>query len=73
MYLANYTRPDITFVVNFLIRYSCSPTRRHWNGVKQILRYLKGIMNIGLFYPNDSKSYLIDYANEDYLLDPDNG
>nr|KYP55492.1 Retrovirus-related Pol polyprotein from transposon TNT 1-94 [Cajanus cajan] len=29
MYLVNYTRLDITFVVNLLARYSSSPTRRH--------------------------------------------
>ena len=37
MYLANYTRPDITFAVNLLARDNSSPTRRHLNGVKQIL------------------------------------
>jgi len=73
MYLSNYTRPDITFVVNLLARYSSSPTRRHWNGVKQILRYLKGTMNIGLFYTNDSKLDLMGYANAGYLSDPHNG
>jgi len=34
MYLTNYTGLDITFVVNLLARYSSSPTRRHWIGVK---------------------------------------
>ena len=29
MYLANYTRPDITFSVNLLARYSSTPIRRH--------------------------------------------
>ena len=29
LYLAKCTRPDIAFVVNFLARYSASPTRRH--------------------------------------------
>ena len=29
MYLANCTRPDIAFSVNFLARYSSAPTRRH--------------------------------------------
>jgi len=72
MYLANYTRPDIVFVVNFLSRYSFSPTRRHWNRVKQILRYLKGTMNMALFYTNDSKSDLIGYANLGYLSYPHN-
>ncbi|KAL0549821.1 hypothetical protein IC582_014310 [Cucumis melo] len=40
MYLANNTRPDITSSVNLLARYSSSPTKRHWNGVKHVLRYL---------------------------------
>ena len=40
MYLANCTRPDIAFSVNLLARYSSAPTRRHWNGIKHILRYL---------------------------------
>ena len=33
MYLANNTRPDIAFLVSVLVRYSSSPTRRHWNGI----------------------------------------
>ncbi|XP_049363534.1 secreted RxLR effector protein 161-like [Solanum verrucosum] len=42
MYLSNAMRPDVSFSVNLLTRYSSSPIRRHWNGVKHILRYLKG-------------------------------
>ena len=73
MYIANYTLPDIEFAVNLLARYSSSPTWRHWNGVKHILRYLKGTMNMGLFYSNVSKPTLICYANASYLSDPHNG
>ena len=29
MYLANHTRPNISFTVNLLARYSSSPTLRH--------------------------------------------
>ena len=29
MYLVNCTRPDITFSVNLLARYSSTPTKRH--------------------------------------------
>ena len=50
MYLANCTRPDITFSVNLLARYSSAPTQRHWNGIKHILCYLCGITSMGLFY-----------------------
>ena len=49
MYLANCTRPDIAFSVNLLARYNSVPTRRHWNGVKHILRYLQGTIDMGLF------------------------
>ncbi|GKA32060.1 disease resistance CC-NBS-LRR class family protein [Tanacetum coccineum] len=36
MYLTNCTRPDISFAVNLLARFSSSPTKRHWNGIKHI-------------------------------------
>ena len=50
MYLANYNRPNIAFSVNSLARYSSAPTKRHWNGIKHILRYLRGTSDMGLFY-----------------------
>ncbi|KAL5549013.1 hypothetical protein UlMin_004244 [Ulmus minor] len=70
MYLANCTRPDIAFVVNLLARFSSSPTRRHWNGIKHIFRYLQGTIDLGLFYPNESKNGLIGYADAGYLSNP---
>jgi hypothetical protein len=73
MYLANYTRPDIAFSVNLLSRYCSSPTRRHWNGVKHILRYLRGTTDMGLFYPKVPKLELIGYADAGYLSDPHKG
>ena len=63
MYLANCTRPDIAFSVNLLARYSSAPTRRHWNGIKHILRYLSGTTDMGLFYSNKSKEKLLRYAD----------
>ena len=70
MYLANYTQPDIAFAVNLLSRYSSTPTRRHWNGIKHILRYLRGIIDLRLFYPNGSNPQLVGYASVGYLSDP---
>ena len=34
LYLAQCTRPDISFTMNLLARYNNAPTRRHWNGIK---------------------------------------
>lgn len=70
MYLANCTRPDISFAVNLLARFSSSPTKRHWNGIKHIFRYLRGTVDLGLFYSNNSKQELIGYADAGYLSDP---
>ena len=50
MYLVNSTRPDIAFAVNLLARHSAKPTKRHWVGVKIVLRYLIGTRDLGLFY-----------------------
>ncbi|CAL9019215.1 unnamed protein product [Prunus brigantina] len=70
MYLANCTRPDIAFSVNLLARHRSAPTKRHWNGVKHILRYLHGTTDIGLFYSKGSKSQIVGYADAGYLYDP---
>ena len=70
IYLANCTRPDIAFSVNLLARYSSAPTRRHWNGIQHILRYLSGTTDMGLFYSNKSKEKLLGYADAGYLSDP---
>jgi len=72
MYLAYYTQPDITFVVNFLTRYNFSPTIRYWIRINHMFCYLKDTMNINLFYSNISKSYLIGYINTNYLTDSRN-
>ncbi|XP_068307434.1 secreted RxLR effector protein 161-like [Pyrus communis] len=81
LYLAQCTRPDISFAVNLLARYSNAPTSRHWNGVKDIFYYLKGMTDLGLFYNRESSSVaapygswidsrLVSYTDAGYLCDP---
>jgi hypothetical protein len=73
MYLANNTRLDIAFAVNLLARYSVTPTMCHWNRVKDVLRYLQGTSDLGLFYPKNQDLSLIGYTDAGYLSDPHNG
>ena len=40
MFLVICIMTDIAFAVNLLARYNASPTRRHWIGIKTVLRYL---------------------------------
>ena len=68
LYLAQCTRPDIAFSVKLLARFSSAPTRRHWNGVKHILRYLRGTIDLGLFYSKESN--LKGYEDYGYLSNP---
>ena len=70
MYLANYTRPDIAFSVNLLARYNSAPTKRHWNGIKHILRYLRGTGDMRLFYSKAMEPQLLGYEDAGYLSDP---
>jgi hypothetical protein len=47
MYLTNNTRPD---TVNYLVRHSAAPTIRHWNNIKNMLQYLIGTIDLGLYF-----------------------
>jgi hypothetical protein len=72
MYLANNTRFDIAFTVNYITRHSATPAMRHWNGIKNILRYLNGTIDRGLFFQRNQESNLIGYADAGYLSDLQN-
>jgi hypothetical protein len=72
MYLANNTRPNISFTVDCLVRHSAAPTMRHWSGIKNILRYLVGTIDLRLYFLKNQDSKLIEYANAGYLSDHHN-
>ena len=73
IYLANCTHSNIALFFNLLVRYSSTPTQRHWNSIKHILHYLRRTTNMSLFYSRESKQKLFGYANAGYLLDPYKG
>jgi hypothetical protein len=50
MYASLGTRPDITFAVQTVSRFSINPGPTHWEAVKRIFRYLKGTRNLWLSY-----------------------
>lgn len=53
LYLSPTTKPDITFAVNSVAKFSANPTEGHWTAAKRIFRYLKGTVNYGLIYSCD--------------------
>jgi len=50
IYLATCTRPDIAYAVSKVSKYLKNPTEKDWIAVKRILRYLKGIQEVGLVF-----------------------
>lgn len=67
-----HTRPDIAYAVGVMSRYMEAPTTEHMTGVKQILRYVKGTMNLGCVYMKEqSKEELIGYSDSDLAGDVD--
>jgi hypothetical protein len=57
IYLANCTRPDITYIVRQLARMIARPNENYLSIAKQLLRYLKGTITLGIEY----KPTTIDY------------
>jgi hypothetical protein len=64
MYASLGTRPDITFAVQTVSRFSSKPGIAHWEAVKRIFRYLKGTRDLWLTYGNTVKE-LEGYADAD--------
>lgn len=53
LYLANLSRPDISFAVNYLSRQCCNPMKSHWKMTKRVFQYLKGTRNAGIRFGGD--------------------
>ncbi|GJY87702.1 hypothetical protein Tco_0502330 [Tanacetum coccineum] len=65
MYLTSST-PDLIYAVCLCARYQAKPTEKHLNAVKWIFRYLKGTINMGLWYSKDTSISLTAYADADH-------
>nr|GEW09875.1 uncharacterized mitochondrial protein AtMg00810-like [Tanacetum cinerariifolium] len=65
MYLTS-SRPDLIYAVCLCARYQAKPTEKHLNAVKRIFQYLKGTINMGLWYSKDTGMSLTAYADADH-------
>ena len=60
------SRPDIIYNVCLCVRFQSCPKESHLSVVKRILRYLKGTMNIGLWYLKGDNSELIGFSDANF-------
>nr|GEV11113.1 ribonuclease H-like domain-containing protein [Tanacetum cinerariifolium]GEV17070.1 ribonuclease H-like domain-containing protein [Tanacetum cinerariifolium] len=65
MYLTS-PRPNIMFVVCACARFQVTPKALHLHAVKRNFRYLKGKLDLGLWYPKDPPFNLVAYSDGDY-------
>ncbi|GKA00221.1 hypothetical protein Tco_0672771 [Tanacetum coccineum] len=60
------SRPYLTFAVCMCAQYQAKPTEKHLYAVKRNFKYLRGIINRGLWYLKDSFIALTTYADADH-------
>ena len=65
-YISTAIRPDISAAVGVLSSYMSNPSKEHWNGVKRLLRYIKGTINYGLKFKANESDGLNENGDELY-------
>ncbi|THG94740.1 hypothetical protein EW145_g8084 [Phellinidium pouzarii] len=74
MYLAVATRPDISYAVGVLARFSSNPGPGHWKAAKHLCRYLQGTKDMKLTYAPDphAPELFTTFSDADHGGDEDN-
>nr|GFA85418.1 retrovirus-related Pol polyprotein from transposon TNT 1-94 [Tanacetum cinerariifolium] len=65
MYLTS-SRPDIMHATCYCARNQAQPTEKHLTAVKQIFRYLKDTIHMGLWYSKDTGFELTAFSDSDH-------
>ncbi|GJW81025.1 ribonuclease H-like domain-containing protein [Tanacetum coccineum] len=61
-----FTRPDISYVVQYVCLYMHDPQEPHFSALKRILRYVRGSLDYGLQLFSSSTTYLVAYLDVDW-------
>lgn len=71
-YLATGTRPDLSYTLSVLSKYTKAPRPAHWQAVKRVFRYIRGTVDQGLLYKAVSNPRIICYSDADHGGDHEN-
>ncbi|XP_031333882.1 secreted RxLR effector protein 161-like [Photinus pyralis] len=71
LFAAQVSRPDISFAVNNVSRYTRNPGLTHWTATKRIMRYLRGTIQYKLEFDGQRSSQVIGYADSDWANNVD--
>ncbi|MBW0491790.1 hypothetical protein O181_031505 [Austropuccinia psidii MF-1] len=53
LYIAQGSRPNITYAVNYLVRFSLGTDSSHWEALEHLIAYLCYTINIGIYINNE--------------------
>jgi len=59
-------RSNIMFSLCLCARYQSNLKEPHYSVAKRILKYLKGTIDVGLWYPSEVSLNLVGYSNFDF-------
>ena len=72
MYAMVYTKPDLTHSMSTVSKYMANPRREHWNAIKWIFRYLKGIIKHRILFSRQlGTNSVVGYVDADYTGEMD--
>ncbi|MBW0526618.1 hypothetical protein O181_066333 [Austropuccinia psidii MF-1] len=60
LYIAQATRPDIMFSVNFLARFSMNTTLKHWAALDHLIAYMRGSMDKALVIQSNGQDKTLE-------------
>ena len=66
MYAMSCTRPDISYSVCRLARYTKNPSKDHWKAICRVIGYLKRTKDLGLFH-NSFPSVLEGFSDASWI------
>jgi hypothetical protein len=69
MFASVCTRPDITFAVSYLARFTNHPSRQVCNAITRVFRYLKGTADLGIAIRKEDGARPLVYCDADYAGD----
>ncbi|XP_031485690.1 uncharacterized mitochondrial protein AtMg00810-like [Nymphaea colorata] len=61
-----FTRPDITYAVNYLSQFMHAPSLHHFHLLKRILRYIQGTISPGMQFFKPNKLSIRAYSDADW-------
>ncbi|MBW0462605.1 hypothetical protein O181_002320 [Austropuccinia psidii MF-1] len=75
LYIAQGSRPDITYAVNYLARFSLGTDESHWQALEHLIAYLRYTINIGIYitdgHPGSKMECYVDANWGERILSPE--